>query len=201
MTQSSTGPSIGSAPLVVRTVPGDDPGALLDLLPDAHGTAWVRRGEGLVGWGEAAVLRPSGPERFAEARAWWEELARTAVVRDEVGEPGAGLVCFGSFAFADDPGDSVLVYVVRSDVPNNTIILSKRRAGGSTVIGAGCRIDNLVQIGHNVHLGRHCVIVAQTGISGSTTLEDFVVTGGQTGLTGGSSTSKWKRVPHPRVDS
>ena len=113
MTQSSTGPTIGgaatSAPLVVRTVPVDDPGALLDLLPDAHGTAWVRRGEGLVGWGEAAVLRPSGPDRFAEARAWWEELARTAVVRDEVGEPGTGLVCFGSFAFADDPGDSVLV--------------------------------------------------------------------------------------------
>ena len=109
MTQSSTGPAVGSAPLVVRTVPVDDPGALLDLLPDAHGTAWVRRGEGLVGWGEAAVLRPSGPERFAEARAWWSELARTAVVRDEVGEPGAGLVCFGSFAFADEPGDSVLV--------------------------------------------------------------------------------------------
>jgi len=109
VTQSSTGPAVGSAPLVVRTVPVDDPGALLDLLPDAHGTAWVRRGEGLVGWGEAAVLRPSGPERFAEARAWWSELARTAVVRDEVGEPGAGLVCFGSFAFADEPGDSVLV--------------------------------------------------------------------------------------------
>ena len=113
MTQSSTGPTIGgaatSAPLVVRTVPVDDPGALLDLLPDAQGTAWVRRGEGLVGWGEAAVLRTDGPERFAEARAWWEELARTSVVRDEVGEPGAGLVCFGSFAFADDPGDSVLV--------------------------------------------------------------------------------------------
>jgi len=113
VTQSSTGPSIGtaagSAPLVVRTVPVEDPGALLDLLPDAHGTAWVRRGDGLVGWGEAAILRPSGPERFAEARAWWEELAHAAVVRDEVGEPGAGLVCFGSFAFADDPGDSVLV--------------------------------------------------------------------------------------------
>ena len=109
MTQSSTGPEMSSAPLVVRTVPVDDPGPLLELLPDAHGTAWVRRGQGLVGWGEAAVLRPTGPERFAEARAWWEELARTAVVRDEVGEPGAGLVCFGSFAFADEPGDSVLV--------------------------------------------------------------------------------------------
>ena len=43
-----------------------------------------------------------------------------------------------------------------------------------TVIGAGSRLDNLVQIGHNVRLGRCCVIVAQVGISGSTVLEDFV---------------------------
>src|SRR5580693_3583972 len=53
-----------------------------------------------------------------------------------------------------------------------------------TVIGAGSRLDNLVQIGHNVRLGRGCVIVAQAGISGSTTLEDHVMLGGQAGLTG-----------------
>jgi isochorismate synthase len=115
VTQSTTpaaGPAAETAPLVVRTVAVDDPGPLLALLPalDGHGgTAWVRRGEGLVGWGEAAVLRTSGPDRFAEARSWWESHARAAVVRDEVGEPGTGLVCFGSFAFADEPGDSVLV--------------------------------------------------------------------------------------------
>jgi UDP-3-O-[3-hydroxymyristoyl] glucosamine N-acyltransferase len=53
-----------------------------------------------------------------------------------------------------------------------------------TVIGAGSRLDNLVQIGHNVRLGRGCVIVAQVGISGSTVLEDHVMLGGQAGLTG-----------------
>jgi UDP-3-O-[3-hydroxymyristoyl] glucosamine N-acyltransferase len=53
-----------------------------------------------------------------------------------------------------------------------------------TVIGAGSRLDNLVQIGHNVRLGRGCVIVAQAGISGSTILEDHVMLGGQAGLTG-----------------
>ncbi len=53
-----------------------------------------------------------------------------------------------------------------------------------TVIGAGSRLDNLVQVGHNVTLGRGCVIVAQAGISGSTTLEDHVMLGGQAGLTG-----------------
>ena len=52
------------------------------------------------------------------------------------------------------------------------------------MIGEGTKIDNLVQIGHNVVIGRHCVIVAQVGIAGSTTLEDFVVLGGQVGLAG-----------------
>ena len=53
-----------------------------------------------------------------------------------------------------------------------------------TVIGAGSRLDNLVMIGHNVRLGRACVIVAQAGISGSTTLGDEVMLGGQAGLSG-----------------
>ena len=53
-----------------------------------------------------------------------------------------------------------------------------------TVIGAGTRIDNLVQIAHNVRIGRFCVVVAQVGISGSTVLEDQVVVGGQSGIAG-----------------
>jgi UDP-3-O-[3-hydroxymyristoyl] glucosamine N-acyltransferase len=59
-----------------------------------------------------------------------------------------------------------------------------RGAGPDTVIGAGAVIDNLVQIGHNVKIGRGCVIAAQAGISGSTTLADFVVLGGQVGVAG-----------------
>ena len=59
-----------------------------------------------------------------------------------------------------------------------------RGAGPDTVIGAGCKIDNLVQIAHNVQLGRNCMVVAQVGISGSTTLGDGVMMGGQAGLTG-----------------
>jgi UDP-3-O-[3-hydroxymyristoyl] glucosamine N-acyltransferase len=53
-----------------------------------------------------------------------------------------------------------------------------------TVIGAGTRIDNLVQIAHNVHIGRACVVVAHVGISGSTVLEDQVVLAGQAGVAG-----------------
>ena len=51
-----------------------------------------------------------------------------------------------------------------------------------TVIGDGCRIDNLVQIAHNDKLGRGCVVVSQTGIAGSCTFGDYVVCGGQTGF-------------------
>ncbi len=51
-----------------------------------------------------------------------------------------------------------------------------------TVIGEGTKIDNLCQIGHNCVIGRHCIIVAQSGLSGSVTLEDFVVLGPRTGI-------------------
>jgi UDP-3-O-[3-hydroxymyristoyl] glucosamine N-acyltransferase len=59
-----------------------------------------------------------------------------------------------------------------------------RGALSDTIIGEGTKIDNLVQIGHNVVIGRHCVIVGQVGISGSTELGDFAVMGGQSGSAG-----------------
>jgi menaquinone-specific isochorismate synthase len=98
-----------ATPLVVRSAAVEDPGPLLDLLPEDDALAWVRRGQGLVGWGAAARVETSGAERFAEAEAWWRRVVKAAVVRDEVDVPGSGLVAFGSFAFADVPGASVLV--------------------------------------------------------------------------------------------
>jgi UDP-3-O-[3-hydroxymyristoyl] glucosamine N-acyltransferase len=59
-----------------------------------------------------------------------------------------------------------------------------RGALRDTIIGEGTMIDNLVQIGHNVSIGRHCVLVSQCGVSGSTVLEDFVIMGGQAGAVG-----------------
>ena len=99
-----------AAPLVVRTVPVDLADLpLLDLLPRDEPVSWLRRGEGLVGWGVAARLETSGPTRFSDAVKWWAETVARADVDDSVAEPGTGLVCFGAFAFADEPGDSVLV--------------------------------------------------------------------------------------------
>ena len=59
-----------------------------------------------------------------------------------------------------------------------------RAALGETTVGDGTKIDNLVQVGHNVKIGKHCVIVAQSGIAGSTELGDYVVMAGQSGITG-----------------
>jgi UDP-3-O-[3-hydroxymyristoyl] glucosamine N-acyltransferase len=74
--------------------------------------------------------------------------------------------------------------VIQDDVEIGANTTIDRGALKDTVIGEGTKIDNLVQIGHNVVIGRHCVIVAQTGISGSTELGDFVVMGGQSGTVG-----------------
>jgi UDP-3-O-[3-hydroxymyristoyl] glucosamine N-acyltransferase len=68
------------------------------------------------------------------------------------------------------------------EIGANTTI--DRGALRDTVIGEGTKIDNLVQIGHNVVIGRHCIIVSQTGISGSAELGDFVALGGQVGMLG-----------------
>jgi UDP-3-O-[3-hydroxymyristoyl] glucosamine N-acyltransferase len=59
-----------------------------------------------------------------------------------------------------------------------------RGALGETVIGEGTKIDNLVQIGHNVRVGKHCFLVSQVGIAGSTELGDYVAVAGQSGLAG-----------------
>ncbi|MEY4858396.1 MAG: UDP-3-O-(3-hydroxymyristoyl)glucosamine N-acyltransferase [Pseudomonadota bacterium] len=69
-----------------------------------------------------------------------------------------------------------------------------RGAGGDTVIGPGARIDNLVQIGHNVTIGRGAVIVAQVGISGSANIGDYAVIAGQAGVAGHLSIGAKARV-------
>ncbi|HEY2446326.1 MAG TPA: UDP-3-O-(3-hydroxymyristoyl)glucosamine N-acyltransferase [Rhizomicrobium sp.] len=72
--------------------------------------------------------------------------------------------------------------IVQDAVEIGSCTTIDRGALGDTVIGEGTKIDNLVQIGHNSRIGRHCMIVAQVGISGSCELGDFVVLGGQVGI-------------------
>ena len=72
--------------------------------------------------------------------------------------------------------------VIEDDVEIGSNSTVDRGSLGVTVIGQGSKIDNLVQIAHNVKVGRHCVIAAQTGISGSAEIGDYAVLGGQVGV-------------------
>ena len=74
--------------------------------------------------------------------------------------------------------------ILQDDVEVGANSTIDRGSAQDTVIGAGSRLDNLVQIGHNVRLGRCCIVVAQAGVSGSTELEDFVTIAAQAGLIG-----------------
>lgn len=74
--------------------------------------------------------------------------------------------------------------VIGDDVEIGANATLDRARFSRTVVGEGTKIDNLVQIAHNVVIGRHCILCSQVGISGSTTLEDYVVLGGQAGLGG-----------------
>ena len=93
------------------------------------------------------------------------------------------------FGFAMGPTGHLKVpqigrVVIQDDVDIGANTTIDRGALKDTIIGEGTKIDNMVQIGHNVVIGRNCIIVAQVGISGSTELGDFVVLGGQVGVAG-----------------
>jgi len=109
---SSSGGAPDRAPgrLVVRTVAVPDPGDLIGRLPGPRPLAWIRRGEGLVGWGSAAMITlPAGADRFAAGEKWLREIFDGAEVTDEVRVPGSGPVAFGSFTFDPASDGSVLI--------------------------------------------------------------------------------------------
>lgn len=96
--------------LAVRTVPVPDPGDLISRLPHPTALAWIRHGEGIAGWGEAARIPvPGGADRFAAAAALLRELFAAADVDDPVDVPGTGPVAFGSFGFDPESPDSTLI--------------------------------------------------------------------------------------------
>jgi UDP-3-O-[3-hydroxymyristoyl] glucosamine N-acyltransferase len=111
------------------------------------------------------------------------------------------------FGFAMGPRGHLKVpqvgrVIIQNDVEIGANSCVDRGALKDTVIGEGTKIDNLVQIAHNVVVGRHCVIVAFVGISGSTELGDFVVMGGQSGVVGhikigsGAQIAGWSHATH-----
>jgi UDP-3-O-[3-hydroxymyristoyl] glucosamine N-acyltransferase len=114
--------------------------------------------------------------------------AGTTIGSRVVIQAGAVLGSTG-FGYARNPatGEYVLfpqqgTLVIEDDVEIGANTTIDRGALGETRIGAGTKIDNLVHIGHNCVVGRNVVIAAQTGISGSSTVEDGAILGGQVGL-------------------
>ena len=109
MTSAAALEPVGVCTVELTGADADRAGHLFDILPNRAPLAWVRDGEGMVAWGEAARFVVSGRDRFARAVRWWESLVANAAVLDDLRLPGTGPVLFGSFAFADGPTPSVLV--------------------------------------------------------------------------------------------
>jgi menaquinone-specific isochorismate synthase len=82
---------------------------LLDLLPKAAPLAWVRGGDGLVGWGVHARKTVSGPNRFRDARNWWHQQLETFSVSDSVHASGTGPILFASFTFAESEESELII--------------------------------------------------------------------------------------------
>src|SRR6185295_9948094 len=112
----------------------------------------------------------------------------TAVGANSVVHAGAVLGADG-FGYATQGGAHHKVpqigrVVVEAEVEIGANTTIDRATLGETRIGAGTKIDNLVQVGHNVRIGRHCILCGQAGIAGSTRLGDGVVLAGQAGVAG-----------------
>jgi UDP-3-O-[3-hydroxymyristoyl] glucosamine N-acyltransferase len=97
----------------------------------------------------------------------------------QIGQPGFG---FANSSAGHEKIPQLGRVIVQDRVEIGACTTIDRGALADTIIGEGTKIDNLVQIGHNSRIGRHCIVVSQTGISGSCELGDFVVLGGQAGI-------------------
>ena len=96
-----------------------------------------------------------------------------------IGEAGFG-VAVGEAGLLDAP--QLGRVIIQDDVSIGACVCIDRGAWDDTVIGEGCKIDNLVQIAHNVRLGRNCVVAGQVGLSGSVVVGDGAMFGGQAGV-------------------
>ena len=97
----------------------------------------------------------------------------------QIGQPG--------FGFASSPSGHIKIpqlgrVIIQDRVEIGAATSVDRGALGDTVIGEGTKIDNLVMIGHNVHIGRHCLVISQVGIAGGCEIGDFCVFAGQAGV-------------------
>jgi UDP-3-O-[3-hydroxymyristoyl] glucosamine N-acyltransferase len=146
----------------------------VDVGPGTYLGAGVSLGEGAK-IGSHCVLHPR-VSVYPGARIGNRVILHSGVV---VGSDGFGYV-YAEGHYEKFPQRGGVVIEDDVEIGSNSTV--DRGSLGVTVIGQGTKIDNLVQIAHNVRVGRHCVIAAQTGISGSADIGDYVVMGGQVGV-------------------
>lgn len=108
-----------------------------------------------------------------------------------IGQDGFGFVADAQGSLKVPPRGRV---IIQDDVEIGAGTTIDRGGIGDTVVGEGTKIDNLVRVGHNASIGRHCIVVAQTGISGSATVEDHVVLGARVGLNDNVTVGEGARI-------
>ncbi len=159
--------------------------------------AGVDIGEG--SWIESGAVIRENVSIGKHCRIGANAVVSHAIIGDHVRlYPG---VCVGQdgFGFAIDPAGFVKVpqlgrVIIEDHVEIGANTTIDRGAGPDTIIGQGTWIDNQVQIGHNVKIGRGCILVSQSGVSGSTVIDDYVAIGGQVGIAGHLHIGKGARI-------
>ncbi|AZL15778.1 UDP-3-O-(3-hydroxymyristoyl)glucosamine N-acyltransferase [Rickettsiales endosymbiont of Stachyamoeba lipophora] len=120
---------------------------------------------------------------YSNCTLQYTEIGQNVIIHPgvRIGQDGFG------FAFASYKHNKVLHIgrvIIEDDVEIGANTSIDRGSVNDTVVGKGSKIDNLVQLGHNVKVGKNVIIVAQTGIAGSTEIGDYAVIGGQVGIAG-----------------
>lgn len=195
-------------PIRRAAVPGVAPGASIDASASVDATAEIGHGAAI---GPGAEI---GPRTIVEPNVVIGRAVRIgadclvgaassishAIIGDRVTiYPGARIGQDG-FGFAlNPPHGHVRVpqlgrVLIEDDVEIGANVTIDRGAGPDTIIRQGAMIDNLVQIGHNVEVGRGAVIVAQAGIAGSSKLGDFAVLAAKSGISGHISVGAGARI-------
>lgn len=208
-------PSLALAALAQKAVevaqafePGVRPGAFVDSSAQVDETAAVQPGAvveagAIVGAGTeicAGAVIGKGAKIGANCRIYQNATVREGCILGDrvilqpgvvVGSDGFGYVFAGG---RHQKVPQIGIVVVEDDVEIGANSCIDRARFGKTIIGEGTKIDNLVQIAHNVQIGKHCVVVALSGVAGSSKLNDHVTLGAQVGINGHIEIAEGVRV-------
>ncbi len=179
--------------------PGVAPGALVDPSATVDGSAWIGPGAVVMAGAHIGAQSRIEPTAFVGRNAHvgseclihpGAKLLDRCILDDRSILQSGAVIGSDGFGYAPDEHGvrhkipQVGIVHIESDCEIGANSTIDRATFGVTKIGAGTKVDNLVQIAHNVELGEHCVLVSQSGIAGSTRIGDRVIIGAQAGIVG-----------------